>query len=355
MAAACAAQPPAAPPAASEADAAARLAAAYERLRANGLSGAVVVRKGGALVYAAGAGEAGPGIAFTPDTAIDIASISKPVTGMAVLKLVEQGRLRLDDTIGRWFPEAPKDKQAITLRQLLSHSSGIVDIPAGMTDYTPVSSAAMGTKLLEAPLEFPPGSKWSYSNGGFGLLAFVVERASGQSLFAYLQEQVFARAGVAASYDPERFPGDRVAQARRDGGWRDVRALAAARKGPFWGLWGAGGLFISAADLARLCEAFMAGRIVRPALVREALAPVIAREEPGISWGLGWGLIDVDEPASPARLFASHTGGSGHSNTDLRHYPELGLTIATVTNQGEGAGPRAARDLSRAWLGLPPR
>jgi CubicO group peptidase (beta-lactamase class C family) len=115
-------------------------AAVFERGAAAGFAGAVVIRSGGREVFSAAAGKAGPEIPFTEHTAIDIASIAKPVTAMAILKLAEQGRLGLDDPIERWFPEAPSDKRRITLRQLLSHSSGITSFVDGVGDYT--SSAA---------------------------------------------------------------------------------------------------------------------------------------------------------------------------------------------------------------------
>lgn len=329
---------------------------AFEKLRAEGFSGAVAVRKGGRAIYSAAAGEAAAGVPFSAETTvIDIASISKPVTAMAVLKLAEVGKLRLDDTLGRWFPEAPPDKLPITIRQLLSHSSGIVDIPDGMTDYTPISSGRMAALLLDAPLQFQPGERWSYSNGGYNLLAAIVERASDRSFFDFLEREVFAKAGVQANYDPQRFPAEAVAGAFRDGSWVDVRSLASARKGPFWGLWGAGGLFISAADLARLTEAFMHGRIVSPELVNLSITPVLP-EEGGQSYaGLGWALIPITLPGASAKWFVYHNGGSGHSNTDLRYYPELAITIATVSNQARGSGTGAGRAISRAILGIAPK
>lgn len=334
---------------------AARAQSAFEKLRKAGFSGAVVVRKAGRQIFAEGVGESTAGVPFSPErTVIDIASISKPITAMAVLKLVEEGKVALNDPLERWFPEAPADKRPITIRQLLSHSSGIVDIPEGITDYTPISGDAMAKLLLSAPLEFRPGERWSYSNGGFNLLALIVERASGRSFFDFLEREVFARAGVRASYDPETFPPDAVAGAFREGRWVDVRSLASARKGPFWGLWGAGGLFISAAGLARLTEAFMLGRIVSPELVNLSITPVLP-EEGGQSYaGLGWALIPITLPGASAKWFVYHNGGSGHSNTDLRYYPELRITISTVSNQGRRSGTGAGRDVSRAILGIAP-
>ncbi|HEX8570130.1 MAG TPA: serine hydrolase domain-containing protein [Caulobacteraceae bacterium] len=319
----------------------------FDALRAAGYSGAAVVTRNGRRVFGEAAGEAAPGVPFTTATAVDVASIAKPITGMAVAKLMDQGKLSLDDTLGRWFPDAPADKRSITVRQLLSHSAGVVDIPEGLTDYTPINRESMLGKLLAAPLDFPPGTKSSYSNGGYQLLAFIVENASGREFFEFLEAEIFRAAQVVASYDPTRFPENEVARGRgRHQGWIDVRSQGDPAKGPFWGLWGAGGIFISTEDMARLMDAYLAGRIVSPEAVRLAVTPVI-RAGDYASETAGWTILH-SRRGTP---IISYTGGSGHSQASLRHYPEAGVTIATAGNTVAPGAIRVSRELAEPLIG----
>ena len=317
-------------------------------LRRDGFSGAVAVVEDGKLLFADAAGEARQGAPFSTDMKVDVASISKPITTMAVLKLAQQGRLSLDDTIGRWLPNVPADKKTITLRQLLSHTAGIVDGIEGVTDYTPISTREMAERLLKAPLDFAPGSRYSYSNGGFVVVAAIVENVSGETLEDFLQQEVFAPVGVQASYDPAKFPADQVADGRSyyEGDWINVREMAAASKGPFGYLWGEGGLFISAPDLARLIDAFFSGKIVDQRWVDVVWRPV-AKIGGAYQEGLGWVIADLERGTRSAR----YTGSSNHSVTAASYYPEARLTVAALGNKAVPSGTRAAKELAAAFLG----
>lgn len=317
-------------------------------LRRDGFSGAVAVVKDGKLIFVDASGEARQGARFTPGTKVDIASIAKPVTTMAVFKLAQQGRLSLDDTIGRWLADAPEDKKAITLRQLLSHTAGIADGIEGVTDYTRITTEETADRLLKEPLDFTPGSKYSYSNGGFVVVTAIVQKASGERLEDFLQREIFAPAGVSASYDPTKFPARQVADGRSyyEGEWIKVRDTAAASKGPFGYLWGDGGLFISAPDLARLIDAYFSGKVVDQRWVDEAWRPVV-RIGGLYQEGLGWVISDLQRGTKSAR----YTGGSSHSVTAASYYPEARLTVVALANKAVPSGTRAAKELAAAFVG----
>lgn len=341
--------PPA--PDARTADVRERVERAFRTLKDEGYAGSVAVTYRGVLVYSAASGESSPGAPFRTDMASDIFSISKPVTAMAVVRLSEQGRLSLDDPLSKWFPEAPPDKAGITLQQLLIHEAGLVDTPPDIDeDYTRIDAPTFRRKIFDQPLRFAPGTDEAYCNSCYSLLAMVVEKASGRSFFAYLQDEVLAPAGVTASYDPASFPVGRVSNGRRDdnGVWTDIRTEGDMSRGPFWFLWGAGGLYATMPDLARLADAFAAGRIVSPAGVALMLKPHEGRPgEPGLHQGLGWVTVETQR----GTRYVWHNGGGVYGGSSLRHYPEAGLTIATVANSTSPSAYRAARELAEAVLG----
>jgi CubicO group peptidase (beta-lactamase class C family) len=319
---------------------------AFEALRAQGFSGAVAITQRGRILLEAGAGSASPTVPFSADTVIDMASLAKPITAMAVQKLMERGIVSLDDKLTKWYPDIPADKQAITIRQLLTHTSGIVDIPSGVEELTRIAADEMAGKLFQAPLTFAPGSEQAYSNGGFTLLALIVERASNTSFFNFLHKEILDPAKVRASYDPQDFPARQVAQAFRKGNWLNKREEAAVRRGPFWGLWGAGGIYMSAKEMARLVDAFAAGKIVPSRLVEEAWGKTADGKGAGLAWGVR---------SSDGETIIGHLGGSDHSMTLVAHYRTSGVTMVIVSN-GDGADVISARNLvARALFGQPPQ
>ena len=158
------------------------------RAAAYGLSGAVVVARDGDVVLRKGYGSAdrARGALVTSETPFFIGSLAKQFTAAATLRLAADGRLTLDDTLGAYFPEAPQEKRAITIRQLLAHTSGLPYLPsAGL--FGRGSRDSVMQEMLAEPLAFAPGSRYEYSTPGYILLAGVIERASGLTYEQYMR------------------------------------------------------------------------------------------------------------------------------------------------------------------------
>ena len=136
-----------------------------------------------------------------PDTNYRLASVSKQFTAMAVLLLVQDGVLKLDQPVHDWLPSLPPATRAITLRQLLSHRSGLVDYEDFVPDDAPQVRDADVLRILESQDRtlFPPGSDYRYSNSGFALLSLVVERASKQDYPGFVRERIFGPLGMPTS------------------------------------------------------------------------------------------------------------------------------------------------------------
>lgn len=363
-AAALSAQPPP-PPAVAKASAPLDVAGLSARLEArlarmaeeDGFQGQVMVDVGGRTVFARAVGLADRTTQrpYRIDTQGEIGSISKSFTAAAVLKLKDEGKLKLDDPISAYLPGVPADKAAITLRQLLTHTAGLPDYvpgplgqPGPSRDDAPITREEMERRVLAAPLAFAPGSRWAYSNAGYGLAAAIVERVSGRPFTDFLADEVIAPAGLKHSgfrpaYDAAG--SDRA----RDGG--TIADLSWGQGGPQWGLLGAGGVVSVPAEMIAWRRAFMAGRIVSPASVLDATTGgALEGDGGGRRYGLGVGLID--DPTYGRIIM--HNGGDPWFTSDLRLFADHDMTIYVHTNSRMSA-TEAASILTAAAFGQPDR
>jgi CubicO group peptidase (beta-lactamase class C family) len=191
-------------PSADDARFAAETRAHFARLEKLGFAGVVLVARGREPFLAEGFGLADRerGIRWSPATVSTVGSITKQFTAAAVLLLVEDGRLSLDDALPKHFDDVPADKRGITIHHLLTHSSGITDLP-GVGDWDPIGREDFARRALGAPLAFGPGQGYEHSNAGYSLLGAVIEKLSG------LPYERFEAAGVRAGgrRDPAPSPG----------------------------------------------------------------------------------------------------------------------------------------------------
>ena len=248
----------------NDAELAAAIRTFADRLAAAGkFSGTIRVEKSGAplLAEAWGMADRANGRANTPETTYDIASVGKLFTQIAVLQLLEQGRLKLDDTVGRHLPDYPQADVAakVTVAHLLKHTSGLGALfdritpdtnLAGMMqlrDFLPVFAA-------QAP-RFEPGTGNAYSNAGYVVLGLIIEAASGENYYDYIDRHVIQPAGLERTAFLRRTALPESAARSYEGG-RDVTQMHPVRGSP------AGGLHASAGDLVRLVGAINAGKLL---------------------------------------------------------------------------------------------
>lgn len=293
-----------------------------------------------------GMAERETGRAATPDTGYRLASISKQFTATCVLLLVQDGIVTLDDPVEKWLPTLPEATHAVTLRHLLSHTSGLVDyedlVPEGQTQQVRDADVL---RLLEREnrLYFAPGAAYRYSNSGYALLALVVERASGTRFADFLRARVFAPLGMHGTL------------AREDEGPAvDARAYGYSLIEGRWqrtdqsttsAVLGDGGIYSSLRDLARWDAAWYDDRLLSSASRALAVHPATATTETDVAhYGFGWRL--------QGRM-QWHSGESiGFRNVILR-FPDRHLTVVVLTNRN-GAQPYAlARRIAALWGATP--
>lgn len=313
-----------------------------------GYSGSVLLAQHGEVILNKGYGLAdrAHGVPFTSDTLFDIASISKQLTAAAVLRLEMQGKLQVEDPIKRFFPQAPPDKAGITLHQLLTHTAGFPET-LGPEDEV-LDRKAFLKRAFATRLVFPPGKKFLYSNGGYSLLAAVVEVVSGKPFGDFLRDEIFLPAGMHhTGFLPDAQDRQRLAHGYNgDGDWGTPLDHPHAPDGPWWGLRGNGGVLTTTGDLFLWFKALL-GNAVLSAAEREKYEQPYVRETGAEypRYAYGWSFSKA--PNGHRKL--AHVGGNGSFQSDFRRYPEDGAMIAITSNTDDFSSIAIANHLE-GWL-----
>jgi CubicO group peptidase (beta-lactamase class C family) len=270
------------------------------------------------------------------DTVYRIASISKPLASTAVMQLVEQGKVRLEDPITKYVPSFPDKGLGITLRHLMTHTSGIRHYAEGemaMKDHFDSIEEAIEI-FKDDPLLFTPGTKYSYSTYAYNLLAGVVESASGLTFEAYMKEKVWRPAGMTSTYLEHQ--GELVEH--RSEQYVKAGANGRVRNAPFADLsvkWAGGGMISTVEDLARFAIALDQGKLLKRETLETMYEPMTLEDGSKTTYGLGWDS-QVD---AKGRRWIAHGGGATGGSTYILRLPERGFAVAIEANV-ENAGDR---------------
>jgi CubicO group peptidase (beta-lactamase class C family) len=310
----------------------AAVTAAMVRLGIPGAS--VAIASGSLLRFAAGYGVADVenGVPAKADTVYRLASVSKPITAVAVLKLAEEGKLDLDAPIQRYVPSFPEKSFPVTARQLLGHLGGVRhyrdDEPTNTKPFSGVESGL--SFFMDDPLVAEPGTRYLYSTYGYNLLGAAVEGASGRPYLEYLREAVFSKAGMSTIRADEVrpiIPNRAQGYVRTAGGELQNSVLSdVSHKVP------GGGLIAPASDVARFGAALAAGSLVSREVLAGMLTPQRERGGRSTSYGLG-----VNVASTGKRREAWHIGGLERVSTVVFFLPDDGVSVAILTNL-EGVG-----------------
>ncbi|WP_395647519.1 serine hydrolase domain-containing protein [Terricaulis sp.] len=321
----------------------AHLAELASRSNAPGVVAAIY--RDGRLVemFAWGAGDCQGNGAIDPHAAFEIGSISKHMTATAVLQLRDVGRLDIESPVGAYLDDIPDAWKRVTLRQLLTHTSGVPDYEeAGGYDVYETSPTPQQVFdiVRDRPLDFEPGTQWSYSNTGYFLLSLVVQRVSGQRFGDYMREHVFAPAGLRHTFESGYAPsGQPITQgcqpAPQGEGWVDVRPISEAST------FGAGGILSTLEDWARWDEQLQQGHALSARSMREMFAPVTLPD--GVKTGYAFGM-EVDDFRGEPRH--GHTGQTQGFVADYAHYPERHVSILILANSYHGGTSQLMRALT---------
>lgn len=311
-------------------------------------SASVGVVQGGQLVYTEAFGDARlkPEMKATAAMSYPVGSISKQFTAACILLLAEDGKLTLDDPVSRWFPELTRASE-VTLRELLSHTSGYEDyapqdytIPAWMR---PTDPAKLVREWAGKPLDFEPGTQWQYSNTNFVLAALIVEKASGMKYFDFLRQRVLQPVGLssALNLDTQRNRVEPLGYERR--------ALAPLRpavlEAPGW-YFGDASLAMPVSDLLKWDVSIMNRSLLKPASYDAFETATKLKDGKPTRYGLGLSVFTQD-----GHRVLEHSGEVGGFVAENMVLPEDKVAIAVLTNQeASSAAGIIARTIGKLLL-----
>lgn len=313
-------------------------AAAEKALADSGApSVSIAVVKDGRIAYVKGYGNARlqPATPARPEMRYSIGSVSKQFTAAAILMLVEEGRLSLDDKVGRYLPGLTRANE-VTIRQLLSHTSGYQDYYP--LDYVapymqkPVSADEILKIWAGKPLDFDPGTAWQYSNTNFVAAGRILERVTGKPAGEFLHARIFDPLGMTSVIDlDEKSMTDSDAAGYTRFGLGPARPVAPEGRG--W-LFAAGELAMTARDLARWDISLIEHKLLKPASFATMIDPVRLKNGAPTGYALGIGISDAN--GHPSLSHGGAVSGFVSSNTI---WPDAGVAVVAFANMDGSSAP----------------
>ncbi len=289
------------------------------RLAQFGFSGAALVARGDEIIFnkAYGMADRQKRIPNTAATVFSTGSITKQFTAAAILKLEMQGRLKIENPINNYLDGVPEDKKNVTLHQLLTHTAGVIS--TGGAGLKPDRDAFV-RETLAAPLNFAPGSRFMYSNEGYGLLAAIIEKVSGKSYEEYLRENLFGPAGM--HHTGYRLTDWSKATVARWYTGESDNGSPMERPFPNWASMGSGEILSTTEDMFRWHRALKGDAILSDAMKAKLFKPVLN------DYACGWDVI-----TSPRGLLHAHDGGNTFGvGADIKRFIDAGVFIMSFCN-----------------------
>lgn len=317
---------------------------------------ALVVQQDGKVVYAKGYGYASleQAIPATADQRFQIGSISKQFSAAAVMLLVEEGKMALDDRIGRYLGAVPPEWDAITVRHVLTHTSGLQrDVDPALEAIARAHGAYTTEQVLAILKGYkpvtPPGAVYAYSNVGYDLMGVIIEKVTGSFYGDMIQNRIFKPLGMTTAriIDFHDLSGIATGYRMEE---NKLKPLDMAHMPVGLHLYyrsGAGGIEMSALDLAKWDASLSTEKILKKSSIDQMWAPGALVDKGSnytISYGLGWFMSDYN---GHPKVY--HSGGMSAFTTDYLHFTNDKLTVIVLTNLGAVSDPekisRAVADM----------
>lgn len=314
-------------------------------LRTNNFSGVIVVAEQGRITFAKGFGlaNAEQRVPNSPDTVFQVASLSKPFTSAAILRLAERGRIDLDAPLSRVLPNYPGGNR-LTIHHLLSHRSGVPNIN-DFDEYEalqlrPQTTASLVAQFKDKPLEFAPGERYSYSNSNYNLLAHIIERVSGQSYGDFIRSEILAP--LALKHTGHRADMATIVPLLADGyAPEGTTGIARASYLDWTAKTGNGSLYSTAGDLIRFVRAAHDDALLTAA----SRGKMFAKHSENA--GYGWFLTTAN-----GRGLHHVNGRSPGWAAQLDHYPTDDVTVVVLSNLYSSVTTPIARAVGAIHFGL---
>jgi D-alanyl-D-alanine carboxypeptidase len=268
----------------------------------------------------------------TENTVYQLASVTKPFTATAVMVLVEEGKLGLDEEISKQLADLPKTWKSVTVRQLLNHTSGIKNYAAVRAFHKTPSKDYTHREILDfvanEPLEFAPGDKWEYSNTGYILLGMLIERVSGKTYGDFLAGRIFEPLGMMQTRVNDLraiIPNRAQGYDSKGGVLRNGEYLSPSQ--PF-----AGGMLVSSvSDLVKWDASLETEKLLKKSSLEQMVTPTETKKGEAAGYGFGWYVEKVN-----GRRLIAHGGGLPGFSAQISRFVDDKLTVIVLTNASNG-------------------
>lgn len=295
-------------------------------------------------------------VPIAPDTAFDLASVSKQFNSMAIMILAERGKLKFDDPLSKFFPQFPPYARKITVRHLLNHTSGLPDymelfVKTGKIDkdgkpvgFEPTSRDVLELLAQQKELLFEPGTKWEYSNSGYVVLAQIVEKASGKRYPQFLKANIFRPLGMKETRvsDESRPPikNRATSYAREGNGYKN------ADYHPLNWIYGDGNVNTTLRDMYKWDQGLYTEKLVKVSTLQEAWTSGKLNNGSETGYGFGWAVGNYLGLRN-----TSHSGGWAGFRTHISRFPEQRFTVIVLSNLAGFNPRRISNKIAKIYLG----
>lgn len=305
--------------------------------------GTVLVSKDGKLLVNQGYGFADLewNVPNVPEAKFRLGSLTKQFTAASILLLEERGKLNVEDPVSKYVPDSPAAWKNITIFNLLTHTSGIPNFTSfpdyGPTEWKDTTPTELVARFRDKPLDFEPGTKFSYSNSGYIVLGYILEKVSGQTYAEFLQKNIFTPLGMTdTGIDNNAVILPKRAQGYSPSGNGMQHAGYTSMTIPF----SAGALYSTTGDLLKWEQGLFGGKVLKPVSLAKMTTP--------FKDGYGFGLFIT---AQNGHKMINHGGGIEGFNTSLAYYPDDKLVVIVLGNLNGSAPDQIAADLGKVALG----
>jgi CubicO group peptidase (beta-lactamase class C family) len=262
----------------------------------------------------------------SPQTIFQSGSVGKQFTATGIMMLVEEGKVGLDDKVAKYFPGAPESWNKFTVRNLLTHTSGIKEYTGKDFDYRRDYTEEDLLKMAQAqPFDFAPGEKWSYSNTGYMLLGMLIHKVTGKFYGNFLQERIFKPLGMTTT----RIISEEDIVPNRAAGYRLVKGVVKNQEwvNPTLNTTADGSLYFTVLDLAKWDAALYTEKLIKRTSLDQMWTPVKLNDGKTYPYGFGWRVAEMN-----GHRLIEHGGSWQGFTTGISRYVDDKLTVVALTN-----------------------
>jgi CubicO group peptidase (beta-lactamase class C family) len=284
-------------------------------------------------------------VVVKPETIFQSGSVGKQFTATAVMMLIEDGEIGLDDSITKYFVEAPESWKPVTIRHLLSHTAGFTDYPKDFDFHKDYTETELLKVVAGIPLAFPPGTKWKYSNLGYLTLGILIHRVTGKFYGDVLKERIFQPLGMQTT----RIMSEADIIPNRAAGYRLVKGEVKNQEwvSPTLNTTADGSLYFSILDLAKWDAALYTEKLLKRSSLEQMWTPAKLNDgQPNAGhYGFGWEITDPQ-----GHRMIGHEGSWQGFEAQISRYVDDKLTVAVLTNLGSAHPGKLAQGVANIYL-----